>query len=190
MHESLDADYRLLLDAAGVIAGPLAERTFVAHIVGMNEALESDFRMRRDRQAGARPGDDFDRLADQSAGRVVFIAAIGDFEAGDHEQCRMHAADDRDRARLAALVVAASDKIAMLAFRAHDRCHIGLVRLHAIGAVIDPAGVRIAHDHHVAGANVIAAVMLVPARYRNFENVDVGAGAHIFHDRAALDGDG
>jgi hypothetical protein len=61
------------------------------------------------------------------------------------------------------------------------------LRLHAIGAVIDPAGVRIAHDHHVAGADVIAAVVLVPARHRDLENVDAAAGQRIVHHRPTLD---
>ena len=103
-----------------------------------------------------------DRLADQTAGGVVFVLAVRDFQTGDHEQSRVHAADHRDRARLAALVIAAPDQIAVLAFRTHHRRDIALVRLHPIGAVIDPAGIRIAHDHHVAGADVVAAVMFVP----------------------------
>src|ERR1700692_44390 len=101
----------------------------------------------------------------------------------------MHAADDRDRTRLAALVIFALDDIAVLALRAHDGRQIAVMRLDAIGAVIDPAGIRIAHDHHVAGADVIAAVVLVPARHRDLENVDIGAGAYVFHHRAALHGD-
>ena len=186
VHEGLDADRRLFLQAAGVVAGPFAERAFVQQIVRMDETLEGDFGMRGDRQAGARPGDDFDRLADQAAGGVEFVLAVGDFEAGDHEQRRMHAAHHGDRAGLAALVIAALDQVAVLALRAHHRRHVAVVGLHPIGAVIDPAGVRIAHDHHVAGADVIAAVMLVPARHRDFENVDVFAGVHVLQHRAGL----
>ena len=50
-----------------------------------------------------------------------------------------------------------------------------VVHLHAIGAVVDPAGVGMAHDHHVAGADVVAAVVLVPSRRRDLEQVDVVA---------------
>ena len=63
------------------------------------------------------------------------------------------------------------------------------MRLHPIGAVIDPAGIRIAHDHHVAGADVVAAVVLVPARHRDLENVDVLAGVDVLEQRPVLDRD-
>src|SRR5215471_3145973 len=102
----------------------------------------------------------------------------------------MHAANDGDRARFAALMITPADQIAVLAFRAHDGRGIARLRLHTIGAVIDPAGVRVAHDDHVAGADVIAAVMLMPARHRDFEDVDVSAGADAVHDRTVLHGDG
>ena len=98
----------------------------------------------------------------------------------------MHAAHHRDRAGLPLLVIAALDQVAVLALRAHHGRDVALVRLHAIGAVIDPAGVGVAHHHHVAGADVIAAVVLVPARHRDFENVDVLAGVHVLHQRAGL----
>ena len=119
VHEGFDADHRLLLQAAGVIAGPFAERAFVAQVVRMNEAFEGDLGMRRNRQPGARPGDHLDRLADQPAGHVVLVLAVGDFEAGNHELRRMHAAHHRDRAWLAALVIAALDDVAMLALGEH-----------------------------------------------------------------------
>ena len=73
----------------------------------------------------------------------------------------------------------------MLALGAHHGGELLVVRLHAIGAVVDPAGVGIAHDHHVAGADVVAAVVLVPARHRNLEQVDVVAGLDVLQQRAA-----
>ncbi len=151
----------------------------------MDEALEGDLGVRRDRQAGLRALDHLHRLAEQPAGRVVFVLAVRDFQARDHEQRRMHAAHHRDRARLAALVVLLLDHVAVLALGAHHGGEPLVVRLHAIGAVIDPAGVGIAHDHHVAGADVIAAVVLVPARHRDLEQVDVVAGLDVFQERAA-----
>src|SRR5262249_4904436 len=72
----------------------------------------------------------------------------------------------------------------------HHGRGIAPLRLRTRGAVIDPAGVRVAHDDHVAGADVIAAVMLMPARHRDFEDVDVSAGADAVHDRTVLHGDG
>src|SRR6185437_15041593 len=57
-HHRFDADHRLLLQAAGVVAGPFAERSFVDPVVWMDEALERDLGVRRDRQSGLRPEDD------------------------------------------------------------------------------------------------------------------------------------
>ena len=152
----------------------------------MNEALEGDLGLGGDRQAGARPHDHLDRLADQAAGDVVFVLAVGDLEPGHHEQRRMHADHDRDRARLAALVITALDQVAVLALRAHHRRHARAVRLHAIGTVVDPAGVRILHHHHAAGADVVAAVVLVPARRRDLLDVDILAAAHVLRERAGF----
>ncbi len=176
--------------SSGVIAGPLPERAFVDQIVRMEKALEGDLGVRWNWQAGLRPGDYFDRLADQAAGGVVFVLAVRDFQAGDHEQRRVHAAHDRYRAWFAALVIAALDDVAVLAFGEHHGREVALVGLHPVGAVIDPAGVRIAHDHHVASAEVVAAVMFVPARHGDFENVDVFGGAHVLHHRTGLHGHG
>ena len=96
----------------------------------------------------------------------------------------MHAADHRDRAGLALLVIAAHDQIAMLALGAHDRGDARLLRLHAIGAVIHPARIAVLHHHHVAGADVIAAVQLMPFGNRYLEDVDVLAFGDILQQRA------
>ena len=98
----------------------------------------------------------------------------------------MHADHDRDRAGLAALMVFAHDQVAVLALRGHHGRDVLVVHLDAVGAVVDPAGVRILHDHHAAGADVVAAVMLVPARRRDLEQVNVIAAVGILQQRAAL----
>src|SRR5215831_20465940 len=189
VHEGLDADRRLLFLAAGVIARPFAERPLLDQVVGMHEALERDLRLRRDGQAGARPRDHLDRLAYQAAGDVVFIFSVWNLESRHHEQGGVHAHDHRDRARLAALVIAALDQVAVLALGAHDRRRARAVGLHAIGAVVDPAGVGILHDHHAAGADIVAAVVLVPPRRRDALDVDVLAAADVFHERPGFDRD-
>src|SRR5262249_45345616 len=45
-------------------------------------------------------------------------------------------------------------------------------------------------DHHAAGADVTAAVVLVPFWGRHFQNVDVGTGGDVLHQWAALHRDG
>ena len=71
--DRFDADRRLLFLAAGVIAGPFAEWAFIEQIVGTDEALKRDFRMRRNRQSGAWPCDDLNRLSDQAAASHSFL---------------------------------------------------------------------------------------------------------------------
>src|SRR5262249_42763331 len=127
------------------------------------------------------------RLADDAAGHVVFIFSVWNLETRHHEQRGVHAHDHRDRTRLAALVIAALDQIAVLALGAHDRRHAWAMRLHAIGAVIDPAGVGILHDYHAARADIVAPVVLVPPRRRDAPNVDVLAAADVLHERPRLD---
>ena len=108
VHHRGDADGGLRPAAAGVVAGPFAERAFLHLVAGMDEALECDLGVGRNGQAGVRHVDHLDRLAEDSAGRFEFALAVWNFQAGEHEHRRMHADDDGDRAGLTALVVLAS----------------------------------------------------------------------------------
>ena len=121
VHQRVDADRGLEIAAAGVIAGPFAERPFLDLVVGMDEALEGDLRVRRHRQAGLRHVDDLDRLAEDAARGLELVLAVGNLDAAEHDQRRMHAGDHRDRTRLPALVVLAHDDQAVLAGRHHHR---------------------------------------------------------------------
>ena len=142
--------------------------------------------MRRNRQPSVRPLDHLDRLTDQTAGDIVFVLSVWDLESPHHEQGVMHARDHRDRTRLAALVITPFDQIAMLAFGAHYRGHVRPLVLHAISAVIDPAGVGVLHDHHAPRADIVAAVVLVPARRRDRVDVHVFAAADVLHERTGF----
>ena len=113
----------------------------------------------------------------------------GNLDPRHHEQRRMHAADDGDGARLSELVPAPHDQVSVLALRGHDRRDAAVLGLDAVGAVVDPAGVGVLHDHHAAGADVAAAVVLVPFRRRDFEDVDVAAGGDVLHQRPVRDRD-
>ena len=99
----------------------------------------------------------------------------------------MHADDDRHRAGLAALVVLAHDDAAVLAGRHHDGGDIRPLGLDAIAAAVDPAGIRILHDHHAGGPDEVSAVVLVPDRRRDLGEVDGGAFEHILEQRTAVD---
>jgi hypothetical protein len=71
----------------------------------------------------------------------------------------------------------------VLALGAHHRGRALAVHLHPIGAVIDPASVGMAHDHHVAGADIVAAVVFVPFRRRDFCEVDLVAAINILQNQ-------
>ena len=157
---------------------------------GMDEAFEGDLRIRRHRQAGLRHVDDLDRLAEDAAGGLKLVLAVGNLDAAQHDQRRMHAGDHRDRAGLAALVVFAHDDQAVLAGRHHHRRDVRLMRLHAIGAVVDPAGIGILHHDEAGGADERPAVVLMPDRRRDLLDVDVLALQHVVEQRPAVDGFG
>ena len=171
--------------AAGVIAGPLAERAFVDEIVRMTKPSNAISACAGIGRPVFGPANTSTGSPSRPAGGVVFVLAVGDFDAGHHEERRMHAAHDGDRARLSELVPAPHDQIAVLALRRHDRSDVPALRLHAVGAVIDPSGVGMPHHDHAAGADVMAAVVLVPFRRRDFQDVDVVAGREVLHHRAA-----
>ena len=155
--------------------------------LGMDEAFEGDLRIRRHRQAGLRHVDDLDRLAEDAAGGLKLVLAVGNLDAAQHDQRRMHAGDHRDGAGLSTLVVFAHDDQAVLAGRHHHRCDIRLMRLHAIGTVVDPAGIRVLHHDETGGADVRPAVVLMPDRGRNFLDIDVLAFEHVVQQRPAVD---
>ena len=59
--------------------------------------------------------------------------------------------------------------------------------MRPIGAGIEPVFFGIAGDAVSAGADVAAAVLLVPDRRREFRQVDVVAHQNVFQHRAVLD---
>src|SRR5262249_38882629 len=94
-------------------------------------------------------------------------------------------------AALAALVVAPHQDVAVLALRDHHRGDARVVEdLHAVGAVVDPAGIRILHDDHAAGTDVGPAVVLLPLRRRNPREVDLLAGGDVLEHGTGLDDGG
>src|SRR5215475_3229242 len=97
----------------------------------------------------------------------------------------MHAAHHRHRTFLPELLVAAHDEVAVLALRAHHGGDALVMHLHPVGAVVYPASIRVAHDHHIAGADVVAPVVLVPLRRRNLEQIDVVATCDVLQHETA-----
>ena len=115
-----------------------------------------------------------------------FVRAIGDLQPADHHQRRMHADNDGDRAFFAPLVIFLHDQTAMLALRHHQRRHLGLMRLHAVGTEIDPAAIRVLHHHHAGRADKGTAVIFVPDRRRDALDIDLVPFLDIFQQRSAI----
>ena len=67
---------------------------------------------------------------------------------------------------------------------------IAAVHLHAIDRRVDPAAVRIAHDHDRARADESAAVVAVPDGRRKLGEVDVLAADRVLQKGGLLDRDG
>ena len=172
-----------------VVAGEFAERSFrqrgLAHRQEMT--FEHDLRMRRDRQAGQRSGIDLDRRIFDRAGELVFRLPGGQiFKAGD-EQRRILAIDDRERTRLALIPVFFRDEGAVPAamVELHGQL-VPAVHLDAVDRSVDPAPVRIAHDHDRTRTDIGTAVMPVPDRGGKPGEIDVLARVpekrRVLHD--------
>ena len=139
------------------------------------------------RQAGHRPLDDLDRRAAHAADDLEFADAVGHFAAAHQEAHRIAATHDHHRHAFAARFVLVANLATVLAGRDVEAERLLVVDHHAVGAAIDPALVRIAHDVVAAGADVAAAVLRVPLRRRKFGDVDRIAGHDVLHHRAGFD---
>src|SRR5499427_7105566 len=177
----------------GVIAGEFAKRTFRQRGLAYRQEMtfEHDLRVRRDRKAGKRPGVNLDRRTLDGAGELVFrLASRQIFKAGD-KQRRILAIDDRERTGLALLPVFLGDDDAVPAAMVElPGDLVSAVHLDAVDRGIDPAAVRVAHDHDRARADEGAAVVAVPDRRRKLGEVDVLAPDRMLQEGRVLDDGG
>ena len=153
----------------------------------MDEAFESDLRIGGNRQPRVRHVDHLQGLPENSPGRFVLALPVGDLQPGEHEQRGMHSHDHSDRAGLLALMIFRHDDAPVLAGRHHDGGDVRSLGLDSIAAAVDPAGIRVLHDHHAAGPDERATVMLVPDRRGNFVEIDRAAFQDVVQERAAVD---
>src|SRR2546425_11729587 len=99
----------------------------------MEEALDHDLGVRRDRQAGDRRLHDFVRLAADRASEVVLRHAVGDLEARRDEEERLAPDDERDRTRLLALGVLLAELAPGVPWRGVDPQVTSGLHLGAVG---------------------------------------------------------
>ena len=101
--DRLDVEHRDLAHAAGIVAGPFAERPFRMRAVGRHVAFEHDLGVGREGQAGDLAAHHLDRFAAQAADEVELEHAVRRFEPAEEERDRIAAQHGDARQRLAAL---------------------------------------------------------------------------------------
>ena len=176
-----------------IVAGEFAERSFRQRLLlwRQQHAFENDLRLRREREPCRRPGNHLDRRIFDGASEIVFRPARRQiFETCD-EQRRVRAIYHRERARLAGVPIFLGNDgaVAALVVELH-RDFVARVHLHAIDRRVDPAAVRIAHDHDRARADESAAVVAVPDGRRKLGEVDVLAAERVLQKSGLLDRNG
>ena len=169
------------------MAGPFAERAFDFAPIRRDKTFEHDLGGGGERQAGDFAAHHLHRPAAQAADDVDLEHAVGRFEPAIEEDQRIAAEHHRHRHRLAALEIFLAMDVAVMSRRDQDADRIAVVHLCAVGAGIEPVLFRVAGDAVGAGADIAAAVLLVPDRRREFRHVDVVADQHVFQHRAVVD---
>src|SRR5688572_3493782 len=92
--QAMYLDERLEFLTAGVITGPFAERSFFLAVIRQKLPFDRDLRVRRNRQTGKFPADDFYRFAFDAADGIELASPVG-LRSG-----RSCAAEGRHRSRL------------------------------------------------------------------------------------------
>src|SRR5581483_10410054 len=156
--ERLHADHWLGPAGAGVVAGPLAERSLDARLAGHRLSAHA-----------ARPG--------------VLALPLRHVNRRGQEQQRVVAERDRHWARLAGVEVLLPVHAPVLAGRDEESKVLLVVQHHAVGAGVHPAGLAVARDVQVRGADVPAAVLRVVARHGQARQVDGLALETVLEDR-------
>ena len=185
--DGLDIEDRLLADVAGVVAGPLTERPLLLALLRIHKAFQRDLRVRRDGKAGDLARNDLHRFAAQAAHDVVLADAVRRLAAGQQEGQGIAAQDDHRGHRLVPRLVLVAVDAAVLAGRDVEADGFLIVNHHPVRAEVHPVLLGIARDVEAAGADVAAAVVLVPDRRRELRHVDVVTHHDVLEDRSATD---
>ena len=170
----LDADDTFIA-AMSVISRPFAEGPFrVRLFFGRGHfAFDDNFSCCGDRQSGEWRSDHFERRAAQRAG--IFIFTHTGFGGGRRSQpgSGLATEHDGDGTGASRVPISARDLFAVLVLDDPERNAILGNDAGAVGADVDPAAIRIFDNHHVAGADVAPAVVLVP--FGRGKNIQVDA---------------
>src|SRR5919197_821084 len=181
--ETRDIDGRDRHLAAGVVAGPFAIGPFGQQAVLADPTLDGDLAAGRYGQAGHIAADYFERAADHCAGVIELADAGRHLGAGHHQEDRVVAEGDGDRSPDFAAEPFVDVLPSVLAGDGIDGSGATvLLNLHAVSAAVDAAAVRVAGQNDAAGAEVAAAVVLVPEGRRESQEVHVRTFDHVLED--------
>ncbi len=187
MIDRLDVDHRHLAHAARIVTGPFAERALRVFLVGRDKAFEHDLRVGREREAGHLAAHHPGRSPAHAADDVELEHAVGGFDAAIEESNRIAADHHGDRHRLAALEIFLAVDPAVMALRHDEADGLLVVHLRAVGAGVEPVLLGVDGDAVGAGADIAAAVLLMPDRRGELGDVDVIAHHDVLKNRSALD---
>ena len=155
--------------------------------IGRHVAFEHDLGIGGKRQPRHLAAHHLDRPPAQAANEVELEHAVGRFQPAEEERDRIAAEHHHDRQRLAALERLVAVDASMMACGHHDTDGFLVVHLRAVRAGIQPVLLGVAGDAVGAGADVAAAVLLVPDRRGELGDVDLVAHHDVLEHRAALD---
>ena len=156
-------------------------------LAGRDVAFQHDLGIGREGQPGHLAAHHLGRAAAHAADDVELEGAVGRLDAAVEEGERIAADHHGDRHLLAALEIFLAVDPAVVALGGHEADGLLVVHLRAIGAGVEPVLFRIAGDAVGAGADVAAAVLLVPDRGGEFGHVDIVAHHDVLEHRAVLD---
>jgi hypothetical protein len=134
----LHADKWLEALRTGVVAGPLAERSFFLQLTGSDFAFENNFRIRRIRKTGDVAANHFDRLFPESPGEVEFADTRRHRTRRGKPNQRIAAEHDVYRHRLIFLEVFLLMNVSVLARADIDSGGVLILRHDPISADVHP----------------------------------------------------
>src|SRR5258705_4047605 len=161
VEDPLHADKWLEALRTGVVARPLAERSFFLQLTGSDCAFENNFRICRIRQTGNVTPDHLDWFPLESACEVEFADTRRHRTRRGKPNQRIAAEHDVDRDRLIFLEVFLFMNVSVLARADIDSGGVLILRHDPISADVHPIGIGILGDDQVAGAEVASAVFFV-----------------------------
>src|SRR5262249_3735111 len=185
--DRLDVDDRDLTHAAGVVAGPFAERPLRVGLARLDVAFDHDLGVGRKRQPRDLAAYHLGRPPAHAADDVELERAVGRLDTAVEEGDRIAADHHHHRHGLTPLEIFLAVDPARVALRPDQADRLPAVHLGAVGAGVEPVLLGIARDAVGAGADITAAVPLVPDRGRELGDVDVVAHHDVLEDGPVLD---